>query len=295
MKIVLFVFAGRRVNLDIQRPYLDRLLDQHANAELHLWDLTRTPEDAEYVRAQSSPRVRVLTHLHPGHPIECRAIGSGRRGCECMVHRPPYEQPYAWYVERDEYADAVFVKLDDDVLFIETDRFNNLLDAVVENPRAVVSANVVNNVVCAKHEGDLSISIKHRFKVGDPNDPANDRAWWHLHTDPDFARFSHSWFLDNRDALTTGRERRLVRSRPGEKISINTIAFNHATLKRMVGMIQREPKLGDEGAIDRMLPHIAQGFRVAHLTFGPQDKAMTLGELDDLRNGYAAVAKEYLT
>lgn len=293
MKIIFFVFAGRRANLEIQRPYLDRLLDQHADAELHLWDLTRTPEDGEYVRAQSSTRVRVLTHLHPGHPIACRASAGSRRGCTCLIHRPPYEQPYAWYAERDEYADAVFVKLDDDVLFIETERFGDLLDAVAENPRAVVSANVINNVVCAKHDPLMRVLVEERLNPGNPHDPANDRAWWYLHTDPDFARLSHAWFLDNREALTAGGPN-LTRSRPGEKISINTIALTHATLKRLVGMIEREPKLGDEGAVDRMLPHIAQGFRVAHLTFGPQDKAMTLAELDELRARYALLAKEYL-
>ena len=60
-----------------------------------------------------------------------------------MVHKPPFEAPYAWYAERDEYADTVFVKFDDDVVFIETDRFGDMLAAVEKHPNAVVSANVV--------------------------------------------------------------------------------------------------------------------------------------------------------
>jgi hypothetical protein len=296
MRIVLFIFAGRQENLEVQRPFLDRILADRPDAELHLWDLTRTAEDGEYVRAQDGAhdgRVRVMTHLHPGHPIRCR-VPEGvqrRRSCGCVIHRPPYEKPYTWYAQRGEFDDAVFVKLDDDVLFLETDRFGDLLSPLVDHPNAVVSANVVNNVVCAKHDPDLRPLVAERFDVGSVDDPEADKAWWWLHADPEFARVSHEWFLGKRlEAPLAGWDR----SRPGERISINCVAFTHPTMQRLAAMIGREQRLGDEGAVDRLLPRIARGFRVAHLTFGPQDKAMTLAELDDLRARYAAAAKEYL-
>ena len=290
MRIVLFVLAGRRMNLEIQRPYLDRILRDHPKAEVHYWDLTRAPEDAEYVRAQAAGRIKVLTHLHSGHPIECKALNGRRRGCACMVHRPPYEQPYAWYAERDEYADTVFVKLDDDVVFLEVDRFADLLAPLAENPAVVVSANVVNNVVSAKHDPDLAPLVRERFGLGDADDPAADRDWWRLHIDADFARFCHEWLLTERPATIEG----YTRTRPGEAISINCIAFTHQIMRRLAAMLATGDRLGDEGAVDRLLPRIASSFRVAHLTFGPQEKAMTLAELDDLRARYAAAGKEYL-
>jgi hypothetical protein len=295
-RIVLFVFAGREANMRIQRPFLDRLLEEHPEAELHLWDLTRTPEDAEYVRAQASDRIVVHTHLHPGHPIACNVPpgAKGRRGCRCFAHRPPYEQPYRWYAERDECADAVFVKLDDDVVFMETTGFGNFIGALEAHPSAVISANVINNAVCAKHDPWLAPEVLRLFDVGGVGDPAADKAWWWLHADPQFARVGHEWFLDQWQDLTLGTSKNLMRSRPGERLSINCIAFTHSTMKRLAGMFARETKLGDEGAVDRLLPRIALGFRVAHLTFGPQDKAMTLRELDDLRARYAAMGKEYL-
>lgn len=300
VKLVLFVFAGREANLAIQRPFIDRILDQHPGAELHLWDLTRTPEDAEYVRAQASDRIKVLTHLHPGHPVKCRAgemdprTGRpARRGCTCVIHRPPYEKPYAWYSRKREYADAVFVKLDDDVLFLETNRFDDLLAPLTEHPNAVVSANVGNNAVCAKHDPGLQPLVTRKFKPGKVSDPAADRRWWRLHISADFARLCHEQFLKEWRWLTVDREPAYTRSRPGERMSINCIAFTHPTMKRLATMV-REDRLGDEGAVDRLLPRIATSFRVAHLTFGPQDKAMTLAELNDLRARYAALGKEYL-
>lgn len=288
-RIVFVVFAGRRENLELQRPFIDRLLDTYPGSEYHLWDLTRTPEDAAYLREQASDRIKVIDHLHPGHPIACRNPGR-RRGCQCMIHRPPFNEPYAWYADRDEYADTVFVKLDDDVVFIETDRFGHLLDAVAEHPNAVVSANVVNNVVCAKHDPDLAPIVRDRFGLGDADAPAADRDWWRLHIDPKFARLSHEWMLANPKPTAP----LLTRSRPGEALSINFIAFTHPTMNHIAAAISREDRLGDEGAVDRFLPRITLGFRVAHLTFGPQDAAMTLTELDDLRTRYAALGKAYL-
>ncbi|HWB37447.1 MAG TPA: hypothetical protein VHA75_15630 [Rugosimonospora sp.] len=292
MRLVLFTFAGRTENLVIQRPFIDRLLDTYPDSTYEMWDLTRTPEDAEYVRAQDGThdgRVRVLGHLHPGHPVRCTAVAGRRRGCRCIVHRPPYEKPYAWYAADESYADTVFVKLDDDVLFLETDRFGDLLAPLAEHPNAVVSANVVNNAVCAKHDPNLRAVVQAALKPGDPDDPAADKAWWWLHANPEFARVSHEWYLGRPEPVAGW-----TRSRPGERISINCIAFTHPTMKRLAAMMAREERLGDEGAVDRLLPRIALGFRVAHLTFGPQDKAMSLAELDDLRARYAAAGKEYL-
>lgn len=290
MKIALVVFAGRKENLELQRPYVDRILEDYPNAEYHLWNLTRNPEDDAYVRSLEGGRVKVFNQLHTGFPIRCnRTDPNSRRRCECIVHKPPYERPYDFYADSPAYKDTVFVKLDDDVVFFEADRFEYLLTALAARPNAVISANVVNNVVCTKHDTPLRQLAAKEFS------PEDDREWWWLHTEPQFARLSHEWFLDNWRPLTKpDRQVPLDRARPGELVSINMIAFTHPTMKRISDMIGREGRLGDEGAVDRLLPRIATGFRAAHLTFGPQDKGMSLKELADLRSRYAAVAKEYL-
>lgn len=296
MRIILVCFAGREANLEVQRPFIDRILETYPTAEMHYWDLTRTPEDAEYLRSLDGAhegRVSVLGHLHPGHPIRCKHSGiNTRTRCGCIIHKPPYEKPYEFYAGDKSYSDAVFVKLDDDVLFMETDRFGDLLDALEKHPSAVVSANVVNNVVCAKHDPVVRELAMRSFL------PATNKDWWWLHTEPEFARLSHEWFLANWSDLTQGRynvaSHALDRSLPGEFVSINMIAFTHPTMRRISAAIGREGRLGDEGAVDRLLPRIASTFRAAHLTFGPQDKAMKPAELDVLRARYAAVAKEYL-
>lgn len=299
MRLVLFMFAGREVNMRVQMPYLDRILDTHPDAELHLWDLTRDPADQRYLlglEGAHEGRVHVLGYLHEGHPIMCLYPDGAprRRGwppCTCMKHKPPYEKPYLYYASQVEKDSTVYVKLDDDVLFLETSRFDDLINPLAEHPDQVISASVVNNAVCAKYRHDAMLTAN-QFSVGDPRDPKNDRRWWELHTNPTFARWCHNRFLAVHMPTTKGT---YVRTRPGEAVSINCIAFTHRTMQRLAASFEHEPRLGDEGAVDRMLPWIALSFTAAHLSFGPQDKAMTTQELDSYRDQYAALAKGYLS
>lgn len=317
----MFVFAGRRANLEIQLPYIEAILDARPTAEYHLWDLTRTPEDAVYIRevaaARQDGRIVVRDELHPGHPIRCTSQRLQRapqvykagtreqrqakvrrmselrsRGCRCVIHRPPYEEPYQLYADHDGYRDDVFIKLDDDVLFLETKRLDDLLAPLDQWPNAIVSANVINNAVCAKHDMRDGTDA---YGCGDPSDPRKDRRWWALHMDASFACLEHDYFIENWRGLTDGTVPPIYsHTRPGEAISINCIAFTHATMRRLAKMFERPDRLGDEGAVDRLLPRIATTFHAAHLTFGPQDLRLDSAELDTYRKAYAEIAKEYL-
>lgn len=303
-KIILFVFAGREANLRVQQPYLDHILDEYPQAELHLWDLTRTPEDADYLNTRDrghDGRVKVIRGLHTGHPIPCRYPNGAqrRRGappCFCMIHKPPYEEPYRIYARNPEYGEGtVFVKIDDDVLFLDTARFGDFLDALAEDPSRVVSANVVNNAVCAKYD-DVLRGV-YEPACGDPTLPENDQDWWALHISRHFARTSHEWFIAHWPMLTNWDivfDTAPFRTRPGEAISINCIAFTHETMKNLAIEFFGNSRLGDEGAVDAMLPWIVPTFRAAHLSFGPQEKALGESELQGFRDQYAGITKAYL-
>jgi hypothetical protein len=304
--LVLFIFAGRKANMEVQKPYLDRILTDHPEAELHLWDLTRTATDGAYVRSlhgQHDGRVHVMTEFHSGHPIKClypngRPRRRGWPPCTCMLHKPPYEEPYKFYAKNwvgpdGGEASTVFVKMDDDVLFLETDRFDDLIRPLVDHPNRVISANTINNAVAAKYQPHALLTAN-QFAVGDPANWANDKRWWALHIDPKFARWEHDQFLTDTIAATGLYPTSYVRTRPGEAISINCVAFTHSTMRRLATWFNHDPRLGDEGAIDRMLPWICTSFHAAHLTFGPQDQAMTEDELQELRDRYMMMRKGYL-
>lgn len=299
-KITIFVFAGREENMRIQMPYLHDILARYTDAEVHLWDLTRKASDAAYIRSVTTDRIKVMDILHPGHPIRCDYPGyprrpRGWRPCECLIHKPPYEQPYRYYAEHGEPGD-IYVKIDDDVLFLETNEFWQLIDPLRQHPERVVSAAVVNNAVCAKYLPN-AMAVANHFVTGSPEFPGNDQRWWALHMSGAFAQYMHDWFLD--EWTTQMGPLRVVpsyvRTRPGEAVSINCIAFTQDTMVRLVPMMTGEgARLGDEGAVDRLLPWIAQGFHAAHLTFGPQEIDMTPAAIDKIRRRYDDLRRVYL-
>lgn len=316
-RIVIVVFGGRRENMVIQRHYIDRLLETYLRAEYHVWNLARNDSDNAYIRGLHDPdgRVLVWNDLYPGDndwPIGCRRKLKRPRWCGCKDCRPaPYSDVYAWYAARPEYADAIFLKIDDDIVYLSTDTFGHVLDELAEHPNAVVSGAVVNNVVCAKHDPELRPILEKVYN------PQTQRAWFDLHAEASFARISHDWWLqDWRDHLLrhsaqiiekdmqgnlvvneTNLARDTVRSEPGERVSINTIAFTYATLLRLNAVIQHPKfkRLGDEGAVvQNFLPRIVRSFTSCHLYYGPQRIDMTDEELDTYRDRYAEVAREYL-
>lgn len=303
-RIVLFIFAGREENMRIQWPYLERLLDLYPTMEVHLWDLTRRASDAAYLKTLARERVRVADALHPGHPIRCLYPVSGERprgypACKCIKHVPPYEKPYQWYA-RDPAAEpgTIYVKVDDDVLFLETERFGDLIAPVIEDETKITSAAVINNAVCAKYES--GIRVEYDGFLGDPENPANDQAWWALHMSPEFAWRSHWWFLHNWKHILQAFGWRVdarvpIKTRKGEAISINCIAFSQHMMEVMGEKFKSNPRLGDEGVVDSFLPWIVPTFHAAHLAFGPQEKHLDPMALHAFREGYARLSKEYLS
>jgi hypothetical protein len=305
-RIVLFLFVGREANLRVQIPYWQRMLSDWPGLEIELWNMSRNRADDAYVRRLESmhERVRVRNELYEVNDWPeglCRRRLRRPRWCGCRECKPgQFERPYAIYAEDPDYADAYFVKADDDIVFWETDRLGDLFAVLDVYPRAVVSALVTNNVVSAKHDPELRALVEASAPV------ETQRDWFDLHTSAGFARLSHDHFLDRMQrqggvgldvmrgyAGPAQHERAL----PGERPSINTIAFTHATMRRLATVMASPMfrKMGDEGAVcQNFLPRICTTFRTAHLYFGPQRVGMGDDELDAYRERYVTLSKAYL-
>lgn len=303
--------------MELQWPFIERLLETYPRAEYHVWNLTRNESDNCYVRALEGrhERIKVFNHLWPGDNkiTACRKRQPRMRFCNCVECRPaPFEEVYRWYAEAGErvtatsmngdvvideeispYDSTVFVKLDDDIVFIETERFGEVLDLLAAKPTAVVSANVVNNVVSAKHDPDLRVRVERQFR------PQTFKSWFDLHADHKFARTSHDWFLTSALGIDGPLDEygptKFERCLPGEKPSINFIAMHYPTLKRVNKVVQEfHDRLGDEGAINHnFLPWITVSFHVAHLYFGPQRIHMD-DCIEAYREAYRKLGADYL-
>lgn len=271
-RVVLYSFWGRRANIELQLPYIRRILAENPDAEFHAFNLARERTDYFY-----------LTQCFPNEPrITVHHVYFHTR-----PHWLGYHEVYRHF-SAPEYKGAVFIKLDDDIVFIQTERLPDLVKAVRANPGTIISANVINNGACAVHQAGLS----ERFE-------AAGIRWldWHLHAA--MAAMAHQHFFQHGPALLKQRPKVI----PTEDwLSINMIGYDWPVgvqLAELVGTHSPEliagrgfrpdvDRLGDEGAANMLPRAILRGCVAAHLTFGPQN----VQELDAAawREGYQRIS-----
>lgn len=271
--VVIFVFAGRQQNIALQLPLIEHILATHPNVQYDIWNLSQTPEDDAYLRQLSGPRITVRSELY-GRP-----------------HWEAFNKVYEHYAH-PSYHGHWFVKLDEDVVFLEAARFGEFLDALT--PYRVLSADVINNGACV----------------------AQDLRQWKLFTDlystplldihksPEFWAVAHSYAQRYWSELI---DQRLVATPVVDWLSINMIGYGWDTavnLSQRIGTdspntiagrdVSAWPTLGAEGVINTMSRSILRGFRAVHLYFGPQRDQLACERVDTVRDRYAELGHEYL-
>lgn len=271
----MFVFAGRRPNMELQLPCVRRILENNPSVEYHVWNLTYNKTDTEYVRSIKGERITVIEDLY------------GKRG-----GRDAWNKVFKHYADR-RYQDHLFVKTDDDIVFIETQRFAAFINAIDKHRDAVLSANTINNGACTPMEPGLWEEFT---QLGIP--------LLDIHKHNTFADMAHNYFFQHA-ATMLDQPIQLV---PTEDwISINMIGYDWPMARHLAAEVGKVPHppyiagrrfplpwgMGDEGAVN-MLPRIVmRGFTAGHLGFGKQ------GVTDDQaalwRRRYKEIGKRYLT
>lgn len=281
-KTIMFCFGGRRANLELQLPFIYRILDEHPEVEYHLWNTAKDPADDQFIRTLSArsgfrERFLAISDFH-GMPV-------GKA----------WNEIYRYYAKDQEgHRESQFVKLDDDIVFIETDRFGYFLDEIDGWPGAILSAKVVNNGACGRHFPPIDQGFRQmRIRLLD------------VHLNPKYAELCHTLFLTNPSDFTVEPPKAIETV---DWLSINCIGYSYETAQAIAEMLETPsprviagrpfPKpnalLGDEGLVNLFPRVILQGFTVSHLTFGPQERKLRAQRWTELREEYAQVGKEYL-
>jgi len=268
----MFCFGGRRANMELQLPLVRRILDEHPDVEYHLWNLARNAEDAAYLNTIAGDRITVLNDFYGTQPWLA------------------FNDIYRHYAAA-EFADRLFVKLDDDVVFIQTDRFSEFIEAIEDNRGCVVSAKVINNGACTPIESDLHSQFA---TLGIP--------LLDVHLSGAYAEMCHHYLLNNWVGMIN-QPTRLIATE--DWLSINLIGYDWRTGVRIADRLgtptpeliagrnfSAETLLGDEGMVNTLPRLVLEGFLAAHLYFGPQQMSDAL--LADLRAGYAHAGQRYL-
>jgi hypothetical protein len=266
--VILFVFAGRRPNLELQLPLIRKILEKNPNVEYHVWNLARDNGDSKYLQTIEGDRITVFN--------------------EYRQFSPGYDMVYKHYKD-EQFKDHMFVKLDDDVVFLQTARFKQFFHAINAHPEAIISANVVNNGACTPLEPQLWEKFK---RIGMP--------LLDVHKSAGYAGVAHNYFFDHYHEMLD-HDIELVRT--DDWLSINAIGYTwemNNEFARLTGTRCRPQNiagrdlnwLSDEGTANMFPRIIMKGFLACHLTFGPQN--LTTTQLMPWRQRYTEIAAEYL-
>jgi hypothetical protein len=199
MKCVIVTPAGRRQYLHILHIHLQRQKSDFA--EWHLWLNTSVPEDIAYMHelARTNDWVKIITD-----PQSNPAEGS------LNIHR---------FFKHATNANTVYIRLDDDVVYLEDGFIRKLYNARIKNPDYfLVYANIINNAVIA-HKHQMSGTFAYRDLL-EPGCMGN--AW----KDPAIAEELHRQFLKDAKANDVHRwHQSFADFAVTERVSINAIAF----------------------------------------------------------------------
>lgn len=181
----------------------------------------------------------------------------------------PYYQAYEYYAARfDDFRDAVFLKCDDDIVYLDIDKLDGFIQFRRANPHYfVLSANVVNNGVCAylqQAAGSIPTMVG-EFEC--PPGGFGGSLW----ESAERAAKLHGYFLGE-DGRTLALAQPVIDWT--ERQSINFIAWLGRDLLHMA-----LPQGDDEHALTIGVPTflgrpsaIYSDFTVSHLSFGPQER-----------------------
>ncbi len=141
-KVILICPGGRRSILEIQLMYLRKILDLDIVYKYHVWDFAWSKEDSEFISK--------LTNFHPKLKVKYSPFTNAHRSGNVASKQFAYY--LGEYYRVDKYKDKIFVKLDDDIPFIDVDSFERFIDGRLKSDAFLYSANIINNNLYATED-----------------------------------------------------------------------------------------------------------------------------------------------
>jgi len=168
--VVALIFAGRRDRMRINLAYLDRLVAACQLHEVHIWNSTRTAEDARWVQGLVGRKAYSVFFPDPAafptsrerwfaaytHYGTGGGGGGGGAGEWTERFKPQWEGASP--------DNTVIVKLDDDIVYIDTEQFSGFANFVRGHSEMfLVHANIVNNGVAAYYQAQSNQQLRARL------------------------------------------------------------------------------------------------------------------------------------
>lgn len=258
--------------MELQLPFIRKILADNPHVDYHIWNLAREKSDYEWLKTIEGERITVTNNEYMKNPWT------------------QFDQVY-WHYAHPEYRDCRFIKIDDDVVFIESERFGVFERSI--QPERIVSAKTINNGACTVTEHGLWEQFK-----------ALRQPLLDVHSSKSYVDMSHNYFFEHWEEMVN---QDVVRIPTEDWLSINLIGYDWEMARYIAQTIKtpsppviagrsfgRAATLGDEGLVNMLPRTIIQGFTACHLYFGPQYKRMPASRFDLYRQRYAEIGAKYL-
>jgi hypothetical protein len=245
MKKIIVIPAGRKRYLKILLEYLIKYKDQFN--EVILWVNTENEEDVSYMEEMSNKY----------DFIKLQRAKIPREGC-IIYH----------YFEECVDENAVYLRLDDDIVFIDKEAIKNIFDFRINNPEYfLVYGNIVNNAI---------ISYLHQRKGLIPKLPiftyssVCEKGW----STPKYAELIHNSFIKRaytNDIKSYYMDNWILLDY--ERVSINAISFLGKDFKEFNGKVghSEEMWLSCDKPMELNRPNVICGNSVfSHYSFYTQ-------------------------
>jgi len=133
--VILFCPGGRESVLRIQIKYMLMLLELEIVYEYHIWDFSWSKSDSDFIST--------LGDLHPKIKIKHSPYKNAERAGQ--VASKQFSYFLHDYYNYETYKDYIFVKLDDDITYIDTYSFEKFIEGRRNSNSFLYSANIINN------------------------------------------------------------------------------------------------------------------------------------------------------
>lgn len=259
-KTVIVVPAGRRRYLELLLP---QIFDEDGWDELHIWRNTLNQDDHEYIESLKDKPNTIVIDIPKSEFNGTGSISKFFRYCQD--------------------PDAIYIRFDDDVIFIEPGTISELAQIRKNDPEPfLISPVVVNNALISYLFQQTGVfGYEHYIKA----ECLDEIAWG----SPEFAHELHRYFL--KEVFSGGIDSFKFGNRyiSLSRFSINCIAFRGEDILNFDGNVPHQEEeflsVAHPAALGR--PNLIFGQKVvAHFAFKTQreylDKTNLLQEYEDL-------------
>ena len=185
------------------------------------------------------------------------------------------------------FHDACFLKLDDDIVYCDIDRFASFMqDLEAGDELKISSANIINNGVCAHYQARSGFFAGESFDFEYPQDGVGGSLW----SSAELCERLHWYFLRNREQILSiaSRQPALTELPRVDRYSINFVGFRYPVMIMMTYLFAMSKAKDDEHLMTVLLPaafgvrkYVFNHLVVSHLSFYKQDEALDPDRLLD--------------